>query len=280
MADDDRPPTTDALKTYRAKRRFDATPEPAEGGVANEDERAFVIQKHWATRLHYDFRLELEGTMKSWAVPKGPSYDPHDKRMAMPTEDHPIAYNRFEGQIPAGNYGAGKVIIWDKGTWIPLEDPHKGFRDGKLKFEMRGHKMRGKWTLVRMKGRGDGKREDPWLLIKERDEFVRPAAEYSVVDERPDSVQALEDRPGAVKSPSSSGASPALATSGPPAGSIKADLPATLQPQLATLASEPPADTGGWLYEIKFDGYRMLARAQGGKVQLVTRNGNDWTSRL
>lgn len=279
MADDDRPPT-DALKTYRAKRRFDATPEPAEGGVANEDERAFVIQKHWATRLHYDFRLELEGTMKSWAVPKGPSYDPADKRMAMPTEDHPIAYNRFEGQIPAGNYGAGKVIIWDKGTWVPLEDPHQGLREGKLKFEMRGHKMQGKWTLVRMKGRGDGKREDPWLLIKERDEFVRPASEYSVVDERPESVQALEDRPAAVVAPAAPQAEAQAAASGPPDGSVKAALPDALQPQLATLASEPPRDGAGWLYEIKFDGYRMLARAQGGRVRLVTRNGNDWTSKL
>ena len=163
-----------ALRTYRDKRNFDATPEPAEGGEANESARSFVIQKHWATRLHYDFRLELEGTMKSWAVPKGPSYDPHDKRMAMPTEDHPIAYNRFEGTIPKGNYGAGKVIIWDKGTWIPLEDPHKGWRDGKLKFELRGHKLHGHWTLVRMKGRGNG-REDPWLLIKERDDAAKKA---------------------------------------------------------------------------------------------------------
>src|SRR6202008_3194167 len=122
----------DVLKTYKAKRNFSITPEPAEGGDEGGDDRVFVIQKHWATRLHYDFRLELDGSMKSWAVPKGPSYDTHDKRMAMPTEDHPISYNTFEGTIPAGNYGAGKVIIWDKGTWIPLEDPHEGFRTGKL----------------------------------------------------------------------------------------------------------------------------------------------------
>ena len=121
---DERP--SNALKTYRDKRNFDITPEPSEGGRANEAQRAFVIQKHWATRLHYDFRLELEGTMKSWAVPKGPSFDPADKRMAVHVEDHPLSYNSFEGTIPPGQYGAGKVIIWDKGVWLPLEDPHQG----------------------------------------------------------------------------------------------------------------------------------------------------------
>ena len=278
---DERPSPGDALKTYRAKRRFDATPEPAEGGVPNEKARAFVVQKHWATRLHYDFRLELDGTMKSWAVPKGPSFDPADKRMAMPTEDHPIAYNRFEGTIPKGNYGAGKVIIWDKGTWVPLEDPHQGFREGKLKFELRGHKLHGKWTLVRMKGRGNG-REDPWLLIKERDEFVRPGSEYSVVDEMPDSVGDREDRPEPVASEATHDApAPAAApASGPPEGAVKAALPDKLQPELAVLVDAPPNDPGQWVFEIKFDGYRMLARAEGGKVRLITRNGHDWTSRL
>jgi bifunctional non-homologous end joining protein LigD len=283
MADDDRP-ASEALKTYRSKRRFDATPEPAEGGVANEAERAFVVQKHWATRLHYDFRLELEGTMKSWAVPKGPSYDPADKRMAMPTEDHPIAYNRFEGTIPPGNYGAGKVIIWDKGTWVPLEDPHKGWRDGKLKFELRGHKLHGHWTLVRMKGRGNG-REDPWLLIKERDAFARPAGEFSVVDQMPDSVKDLDDRPGA---PTLAGSAPgrpsteakAAPTSGPPEGAVRAALPDTLQPELAVLVDAPPEHPQDWVFEIKFDGYRMLARVERGAVRLITRNGHDWTSRL
>ncbi|MDB5914717.1 MAG: ATP-dependent ligase-like protein [Ramlibacter sp.] len=275
-----------ALKTYKDKRNFDATPEPAEGGEANENARSFVIQKHWATRLHYDFRLELEGTMKSWAVPKGPSYDPQDKRMAMPTEDHPIAYNQFEGTIPAGNYGAGKVIIWDKGTWIPLEDPHKGFRDGKLKFEMRGHKMHGHWTLVRMKGRGNG-REDPWLLIKERDGFARPSTEFSLVDEMPDSVQSLADQPPAAAAPGHEPADPAPAAptpieaaSGPPEGARKADLPKELQPELAVLVDAPPKDPDEWIFEIKFDGYRMLTRVEGDSIQLVTRNGNEWTSRL
>jgi bifunctional non-homologous end joining protein LigD len=269
--------SSSALKTYRDKRNFDATPEPAEGGVANEAARAFVIQKHWATRLHYDFRIELEGTMKSWAVPKGPSFDPADKRMAMHVEDHPISYNQFEGTIPPGNYGAGKVIIWDKGVWVPLEDPHKGYRDGKLKFELRGHKMHGRWTLVRMKGRGQGK-QDPWLLIKEKDEFVRPASQYSVVDEMPDSVKTLADRPTKQASKASNPA-PAT-TSGPPAGARKAALPQLLQPQLATLVDTPPKDAQNWIYEIKFDGYRMLTRAEGGRIQLITRNGNDWTRKL
>ena len=272
---DDR--SASALKTYREKRNFDATPEPAAGGVPNEEERSFVVQKHWATRLHYDFRLELDGTMKSWAVPKGPSFDPADKRMAMPTEDHPISYNAFEGTIPPGNYGAGKVIIWDKGSWIPLEDPHRGLREGKLKFELRGHKLQGRWTLVRMKGRGDG-RKDPWLLIKEKDEFVRSAGEYSVVDEMPDSVQALPDRPAsAAAAPSSA---PVAAVDGPPRGARKAELPDTLQPELATLVDQPPADEHNWIYEIKFDGYRMLTRAENGEVRLFTRNGNDWTHKL
>ncbi len=273
MADDR---SSSALKTYREKRNFDATPEPAEGGVANDEEQTFVIQKHWASRLHYDFRLELDGTMKSWAVPRGPSFDPGDKRMAMPTEDHPISYNSFEGQIPVGNYGAGKVIIWDKGVWLPIGDPRKGYREGKLKFELRGHKMHGHWTLVRMKGRGEG-RADPWLLIKERDEFARSATQYSVVDEMPDSVQALTDRSSPQTKPASQGL---RVVDGPPAGARKAALPDRLQPQLATLADAPPKDFANWIYEIKFDGYRMLARVEAGAIALFTRNGNDWTHKL
>ena len=175
---DDR--SASALKAYRDKRNFDITPEPADGGVANETERVFVIQKHWATRLHYDFRLELDGTMKSWAVPKGPSFDTAEKRMAVHVEDHPLSYNKFEGTIPPKQYGAGKVIIWDKGTWIPMGDPHKGYSEGKLKFELRGHKLHGHWTLVRMKQR-PGERPEAWLLIKEKDEHARSASEYFLV---------------------------------------------------------------------------------------------------
>jgi bifunctional non-homologous end joining protein LigD len=268
---DDR--SSSALKAYRDKRNFDITPEPADGGVANEDERVFVIQKHWATRLHYDFRLELDGTMKSWAVPKGPSFDSADKRMAVHVEDHPLSYNTFEGTIPPKQYGAGKVIIWDKGTWIPVGDPRKGYKDGKLKFELRGHKLHGHWTLVRMKQR-PGERQEAWLLIKEKDEHVRASSEFSVVDEMPDSVKALPDRPAGKV------ASTDAPASGPPPGARKAALPQSLQPELATLVDSPPRDPENWIYEIKFDGYRMLARAEAGKVRLLTRNDNDWTHKL
>ena len=283
---DDR--SSSALKAYRDKRNFDITPEPADGGVANETERVFVIQKHWATRLHYDFRLELDGTMKSWAVPRGPSFDSADKRMAVHVEDHPLSYNQFEGTIPPKQYGAGKVIIWDKGTWVPIGDPQKGYAEGKLKFELRGHKLHGHWTLVRMKQR-PGERQEAWLLIKERDDHVRTASDFSVVDEMPDSVKSLPDRPppkaSAAAAPVARATRPAQpgptsAPAGPPPGARKAQLPDTLQPELATLVDSPPPDPDNWVYEIKFDGYRMLARAEQGKVRLVTRNGNDWTHKL
>jgi bifunctional non-homologous end joining protein LigD len=180
-----------SLARYRAKRDFTTTPEPADGGKSIAGALQFVVQKHWATRLHYDFRLELDGTMKSWAVPKGPSYDTADKRMAIHVEDHPIAYNRFEGQIPEKQYGAGKVIIWDRGIWVPLEDPRSGYARGMLKFTLHGYKLFGAWALIRMRSREP--RQDAWLLIKETDEYVRPAAEFSVVDEFPDSVAHLPE---------------------------------------------------------------------------------------
>ena len=269
---------TDALKVYKSKRNFDITSEPAEGGEAGKDALTFVIQKHWASRLHYDFRLELDGTMKSWAVPKGPSYDTHDKRMAVHVEDHPISYSSFEGTIPEKQYGAGKVIIWDRGTWQPLDDPHKGYEAGNLKFEMHGHKMHGKWVLIRMKGRGE--KQEPWLLIKEKDDFARPASEFSVIDELPDSVKDLK-APKAVKQAKPVAEPKAKASRGKaPAGAVKADLPETLAPELATLVDKPPPMPEDWIFEIKFDGYRMLARVEGKSVKLITRNGNDWTSKL
>ncbi|MGB9989474.1 DNA ligase D [Pseudoduganella rhizocola] len=307
----------DSLKAYKAKRNFDITPEPAEGGEEGGENRVFVIQKHWASRLHYDFRLELDGTMKSWAVPKGPSYDTHDKRMAVHVEDHPISYNQFEGTIPPGQYGSGKVIIWDKGTWHPLDDPRKGYREGNLKFELRGHKMHGRWVLVRMKGRGE--KQEPWLLIKEKDDYVRPASEFSVVDEMPDSVKKL-GMPKAAKPRQAASTPPPAADAAPPAkraraaaksersgaavaevadaaedgdaapkrkrsrkpaaAGDRAAMPEMLSPELATLVDGPPSSPEDWVFEVKFDGYRMLARVEGKDIRLITRNANDWTGKL
>jgi bifunctional non-homologous end joining protein LigD len=268
----------DALKVYKSKRNFSITSEPAEGGQEGKNGLSFVIQKHWASRLHYDFRLELDGTMKSWAVPKGPSYDTRDKRMAVHVEDHPISYNEFEGTIPEKQYGAGKVIIWDKGTWEPLDDPLKGYEKGSLKFEMHGHKMHGKWALVRIKGKGDEKQE-PWLLIKEKDDFARPAEEFSVIDEMPDSVRELA-LPADARKKAAPKAAPKAKRGAMPAQAAKAALPAELAPELATLVDKPPSTPADWIFEVKFDGYRMLARIEGASVRLVTRNGNDWTDKL
>ena len=301
----------DKLALYKSKRDFSITSEPAEGGTPAKDALTFVIQKHWASRLHYDFRIELDGTMKSWAVPKGPSYDTHDKRMAVHVEDHPISYSDFEGTIPEKQYGAGKVIVWDKGTWEPEGNPHEGYRKGNLKFRLHGHKMHGNWVLVRMKSRGDDKQE-PWLLIKEKDDYARPAEEFSVVDEMPDSVKALpmpgtsEKIPAKVK-----GEAPATKTAAKtkpaaksarttkakadaaagkaadrvrdaslPEGVVGAPLPKEFAPELATLVDGPPANPEEWVFEVKFDGYRMLTRIENGEVRLITRNNNDWTDKL
>ena len=163
----------DALRPYINKRDFAITSEPTGGKPSKAGQLSFVIQKHAASHLHYDFRLELDGTLKSWAVPKGPSLDPADKRMAVHVEDHPIDYGRFEGEIPKGQYGGGSVIVWDNGTWEPLGDPQAGYAAGKLKFQLHGKKLSGGWTLVRMHGRGN-ERQEPWLLIKERDDAARP----------------------------------------------------------------------------------------------------------
>ena len=276
----------DTLAKYRAKRDFKVTSEPAEGGQANDAARAFVIQKHWASHLHYDFRLELDGAMKSWAVPKGPSFDPSVKRMAVQVEDHPIAYNRFEGEIPKGQYGAGKVIIWDRGTWTPVGDPADGYRRGHLKFDLHGVKLRGRWALIRMKGRGSEK-QPPWLLVKDRDAAARAESEFSVVDEQPDSVastptararRAPAAAPAALPDPA---ASPSPEAREPRLPGVAAALPDRLKPQLATLDEGVPRQADpDWLYEMKFDGYRLLARLDHGEVRLYTRNGHDWAPKL
>ena len=263
-----------SLSTYWKKRDFGITNEPKGEVVSSKGKQlSFVIQKHAATRLHYDFRLELEGTLKSWAVPKGPSYDPKVRRYAVQTEDHPMSYASFEGIIPKGQYGAGTVIVWDRGTWTPVGDPVEGYRKGKIKFDMHGEKMRGRWNLVRMAGRGE-ERQPPWLLIKEDDEEARPASDYDVVEAMPESVISGKMK----KKPAKAAKKKEEKREGIPAAAVKAPMPLFLAPQLATLVEEPPA--GDWIYELKFDGYRIVARIDGDDVRLFTRNGNDWTVRL
>ncbi|WP_425258879.1 non-homologous end-joining DNA ligase [Rubrivivax sp. RP6-9] len=267
----------DPLGAYKGKRNFARTPEPSEGGQSANDQLNFVVQKHWARSLHYDFRLELDGTMKSWAVPKGPSVDPAVKRMAVQVEDHPLAYAGFEGTVPAHQYGAGKVIVWDAGTWTPLQDARQGVRDGNLKFELHGHKLLGRWVLVRMKGKEE--KQAPWLLIKEKDAHARASAEYSVIDALPASVLSL----GPASRSAGSGAGDVQRRSsatGLPVGAVPSAMPDSLSPQLATLGAGPPPDPAAWLYEIKLDGYRMLVRNEDSGVHLLTRNGHDWTSKL
>jgi len=278
------------LTRYWQKRDFETTPEPKGRTVKPGKTLGFVVQKHAASRLHYDFRLELEGTFKSWAVPKGPSLDPADKRMAVHVEDHPLSYGSFEGVIPPKQYGAGTVIVWDRGSWEPVGDPVAGYRAGKLKFRLNGEKLQGGWTLVRMHGHAN-ERQEPWLLIKERDEAARPASEFNVVDELPDSVlSGTKFAAGFAAKAAPKKPAPKRAAAGKPAaknkpagtlpeGARAAELPLTLAPQLATLVERaPPGDD--WVYEIKFDGYRVLTRIDDGEVRLFTRNGNDWTAKL
>jgi len=176
------------LDEYRRKRDFTATPEPA-GGRAHSGEGAltFVVHKHAARQLHYDLRLEIAGAYASWAIPKGPSLDPADKRLAMHVEDHPLEYGAFEGSIPEGEYGGGTVMVWDRGSFIPIGDPARGATDGQLKFGLKGSKLAGSWALVRMRPR-PGERQEAWLLIKERDSAARSREEYDVVAAEPDSV--------------------------------------------------------------------------------------------
>jgi len=276
---------TQPLGDYRAKRNFAATPEPSGDEVAERHGAlAYVIQKHAATRLHYDLRLEHGGVMWSWAVPRGPSVDPADKRVAIKTEDHPISYNRFEGTIPKGQYGAGTVIVWDRGTWEPAGDPAQGLAEGKLLFTLHGQKLRGQWELVRIKPK-DNERQDPWILFKKRDGHARPRADYDVVRALPDSVGPAPAPAPEAKAPAKAGAGSGKAVRKAaglplPDAALPAALPASLSPQLATQASGLPA-AGRWIFEIKFDGYRMLARFDGSaKPRLFTRNGHDWSAKM
>lgn len=288
-----------ALETYRKKRNFEATPEP-KGARARKSGNSFVIQKHDATRLHYDFRLEMDGVLKSWAVTRGPSLVPGEKRLAVHVEDHPLEYGDFEGTIPKGEYGGGTVILWDRGTWTPIHDAHKGYAKGHLEFELEGEKLSGRWHLVRMQGKPREKREN-WLLIKGEDEAARSQGDPDILEERPESVktgrviaEVAGEEPGwssktgrIRKNARKNGAKPAKEQSPPPdvpeaskiKGAKKAALPDFVEPTLATLVSAAPSGER-WLHEIKFDGYRLLARLEPGRVKLLTRSGLDWTKKF
>lgn len=330
-----------SLENYTRKRHFSETPEP-QGRSASKTSRrktaghhalAFCIQKHDASHLHYDFRLELDGTLKSWAVPKGPCLDPKVKRLAVHVEDHPLEYASFEGHIPEGHYGAGDVIVWDRGIWTPEGDPMQAYAKGRLTFDLSGEKLSGQWHLVRTRMQG---RQEQWFLIKSNDDAAKASDEYDVLSAKPDSVLSDRTLPSASKGgkgatggedakaskaskvskasdtsetskletpaatrtrkapvKSAAKAKRASSASAEPAespalnwaadlasisGAKRAALPATLSPELATLVDAAPE--GDWRYEIKFDGYRILARIDDGDVRLLTRNGHDWTTKL
>jgi bifunctional non-homologous end joining protein LigD len=292
-----------ALERYREKRDFNATPEP-KGRKGRRKGQSFVIQKHAARRLHYDFRLEMDGVLRSWAVTRGPSLVAGDKRLAVHVEDHPLEYGEFEGTIPKGEYGGGSVLLWDRGTWSPIGDAAKGYAKGHLEFELQGVKLHGRWHLIRMQGKPGETREN-WLLIKADDAAARPEGAPDILEEQPLSVttgRGIADLAGEApgwssktgrltqpkerktrrKAAPAAEDEPVAAALPDPAtikGARKERLPDFLSPMLATLA--PTAPTGErWLHEIKFDGYRLQARIEAGRVRLLTRSGLDWTDRF
>jgi bifunctional non-homologous end joining protein LigD len=302
----------DQLTRYREMRDFNVTAEPRGGNdtiaaAAKGEALPFVIQKHAASHLHYDFRLAWNGVLKSWAVAKGPSDLPADKRLAVQVEDHPIEYGNFEGTIPKGQYGGGSVMLWDFGEWQPLEDVDKGLAEGHLKFDLRGQKLHGRWALVRMHTRDARPGKPNWLLIKDRDEYARAEDEPSITERYPNSAvskrtieqigndndrvwhsnRAADDQPGAkpksTSTKSKKAKKPSFATA---LKSVpKEKFPGFIGPQLAKQASAPPSGKD-WIHELKLDGYRIQIHIQPGKsarekrVSLLTRKGLDWTRRM
>ncbi len=297
-----------ALDVYRKKRKFGVTPEPRGRKEKRSGDR-YVIQKHAARRLHYDLRLELDGVMKSWAVTRGPSLDPGEKRLAVHVEDHPVAYNTFEGTIPQGEYGGGTVMIWDRGHWTPEGDPHKGLAKGHLTFDLDGEKLHGRWHLVRLRARPK-ERRDNWLLIKSKDEAARGPRGKDILDEEPLSVatgrsideiaegkgkkrvwhsnREAKKEPtkqkalvsGPVAKPRARAKAAAKTSAQKKSSRAARDrLPDFVPPSLATLHSDAPRGAE-WLHEIKYDGYRIQARLDHGKVRLLTRKSLDWTPRF
>jgi bifunctional non-homologous end joining protein LigD len=289
-----------ALAEYRKKRDFHRTPEPVGKRSSPASGRLFVVQRHAARRLHYDFRLELDGVLKSWAVPKGPSLDPAVKSLAVEVEDHPLEYGGFEGTIPAGEYGGGTVMLFDRGSWQPLGDAQKDLHSGKLKFRLQGQRLQGDWLLVRSSRQRD--RQTQWLLRKLDDDQARPDEEHQYVRQFAHSVEtgrsmeqiaAAADRvwssdQGEQKVPPTRKAKSAPSRSETPAaapekpadlpGARRRGIPEFVEPQLPTLVDRPPAGDG-WLHELKLDGYRLIAVKSGDHVRLLTRRGNEWTDR-
>lgn len=284
------------LTEYRKKRRFDRSTEPEGDLEFSRSGRLYVIQKHAASRLHYDFRLEMDGVLKSWAVPKGPSLNPSEKHLAVHVEDHPIEYGGFEGVIPENEYGGGTVMLWDRGEWEPEGDPREGYQKGRLKFHLKGQKLKGLWVLAKMAASG-GEDDKNWLLIKMKDTYADTEAE--ILDESPLSVDsgrsmdeiarerdriwsALAEKGEATASQTGVEAEADLADPDylrKLPGARRGDLPETVKPQLATLVKEVPTGDD-WLHEIKYDGYRILLFRTHSEVRLITRNGNDWTDRF
>ena len=264
------------LRRYEQKRDFGKTAEPSSRspGARKVKQLIFVVQKHAARRLHWDFRLEWEGTLRSWAVPKGPSLDPADKRLAVEVEDHPISYAKFAGDIPKGQYGGGHVDIWDNGTWEPVGDFRKQLAKGHLEFLLHGKKLNGKWHLVRTRMQG---KQPQWLLMKSNDDAARTGADADVIDaghaDDAQRVPATRAKPVAKKARRAAAPKPRSARS---SGTRGGALPASMAPQLATLVDEVPGDDG-WVYELKYDGVRLLCRCDGDDVRCISRNGIDWT---
>jgi bifunctional non-homologous end joining protein LigD len=258
-----KPPRTDELSAYRAKRSADRTPEPFATGSSLAG-HLFVVQQHAARRTHYDFRLEMDGVLVSWALPKGPSPNPADKRLAVHTEDHPVEYGDFEGIIPAGNYGAGAVILWDQGVWIPLEDPTEGLEKGKLLFELRGYKLRGRWTLVRTK--------QDWLFIKERDAYVSEESTESYPADSVFSGLTVEQLRDGIDS--SEHVERRLAELNAPRSDVTPSRTKVMLAEAARDAFSKP----DWLFELKYDGYRLIAGREDGEAVLRSRAGNDLTA--
>src|SRR5262245_16120882 len=259
----------DRLDRYRAKRSAGSTPEPfgTEAGAAARP-RLFVVQKHAARRLHWDFRLELHGTLRSWAVPRGPSADPAEKRLAVEVEDHPVEYADFEGVIPEGNYGAGAVIVWDRGAWTPVEDPDEGLEKGKLLFDLAGYKLRGRWQLVRTKKKGQAVSKD-WLLIKKPDAWSRVGEGGGYGQESVLSGLELEQlAEGSSREAEVLAELERLGAPRRPVDPMKTEL-------MLAEVGEQPFSGPGWLFELKYDGYRVLAARTGGRALLRYRHGND-----